>query len=63
MKYDILYFFRDNLFANSGTLGSWVDVAHLPDFLGDQIPERIIKWIGYAKSGLKLLNLSIKSFN
>ena len=57
-KYDITIFFRDNLFANSGTLGSWVDVAHLPDFLGDQIPERIIKWIGYAKGGLKLYDTS-----
>ena len=57
-KYDILYFFRDNLFANSGTLGSWIDVAHLPEFLGDDVPEQLIKWIGYAKSGLKLYDTS-----
>lgn len=57
-KYDILFFFRDNLFANSGTMGSWLDVAHLPDFLGDEIPERIVKWIGYAKGGLKLFDTS-----
>ena len=69
---DILIFFRDNLFANSGTLGSWLDVAHLPDFLGDEISERIVKWIGYAKGGLKLydtsqegdmLNTSFNSFD
>lgn len=57
-KYDILFFFRDNLFANSGTLGSWIDVAHLPEFLGDNVPEQLIKWIGYAKSGLKLYDTS-----
>jgi hypothetical protein len=57
-KYDILLFFRDNLFANSGTIGSWLDVAHIPDFLGDEIPERIVKWIAYAKSGLKLYDTS-----
>ena len=57
-KYDILHFFRDNLFANSGTLGSWIDVAHLPEFLGDNVPEQLIKWIGYAKSGLKLYDTS-----
>ena len=57
-RYDILLFFRDNLFSNSGTLGSWLDVAHLPDFLGDTVPERIVKWLGYAKSGLKLFDTS-----
>lgn len=71
-KYDILIFFRDNIFANSGTIGSWLDVAHLPEFLGDEISERIIKWIGYSKGGLKLydtsqegemLNTSFNSFD
>jgi hypothetical protein len=57
-KSDILHFFRDNLFANSGTIGSWIDVAHLPTFLGDNVPEQLIKWLGYAKSGLKLYDTS-----
>ena len=57
-RQDLLIFFRDNLFANSGTIGSWVDVAHLPDFLGDELPERIVKWISYAKGGLKLFDTS-----
>ena len=59
-KYDILLFFRDNIFANSGSIGTWLDVAHLPEFLGDEIPERIIKWLGYSKSGLKLFDTSME---
>jgi hypothetical protein len=26
-KYDLLFFFRDNLIANSGTVGDWLDVS------------------------------------
>ena len=59
-KYDILLFFRDNIFANSGSIGTWLDVAHLPDFLGDTIPEKLIKWLGYSKSGLKLFDTSME---
>ena len=71
-KYDMLLFFRDNAFANSGSTGSWLDVAHLPDFLGNSTPEKLIKWIAYAKGGLKLydtaqdgemLNTSFNSFD
>jgi hypothetical protein len=37
----MLYFFRDNLIANSGTVGDWIDVSMLPKFLGDNMTERI----------------------
>ena len=44
LKYDVLHFYRDNLIASSGTTGDWVDVSMLPAFLGDDLPERLIKW-------------------
>ena len=33
-KYDLLHFFRDNLIANSGTTGDWLDLSVLPTALG-----------------------------
>lgn len=57
-KYDVLCFFRDNVIANSGTVGDWVDVAHLPKFLGKDMAERLMKWEGYAKNGKKLYDSS-----
>ena len=57
-KYDILHFYRDNLIATSGTVGDWIDVAHLPAFLGKDVTERLIKWEAYAKSGKKLYDSS-----
>jgi hypothetical protein len=29
-KYDLLHFFRDNLIANSGVPGDWVDLPMIP---------------------------------
>lgn len=51
-KYNLLHFFRDNLIANSGTVGDFVDVSVLPKFLGSDLPERLKKWIVYKKSGI-----------
>lgn len=51
-KYNLLHFFRDNLIANSGTVGDFVDVSVLPKFLGSDLPERLKKWIAYKKSGI-----------
>lgn len=57
-KNDILYFYRDNLIAESGTAGDWLDVAHLPKFLGTDTAERLMKWKAYGKSGIKLIDSS-----
>lgn len=57
-KYDILHFYRDNIISESGTVGDWVDVAHLPAFLGKDVPEKLIKWKAYSKSGLKVYDSS-----
>ena len=57
-KYDILHFYRDNLIANSGTAGDWIDVSMLPKFLGSKLSERLQKWQAYKKSGIALVDSS-----
>lgn len=57
-KYNLLHFYRDNLIANSGTTGDWLDVSMLPKFLGVKLPERIQKWLSYKKSGIALIDTS-----
>lgn len=42
----------------SGSAGSWVDVAHLPVFLGKDTPERLMKFLAYKKQGLALMDSS-----
>lgn len=51
-KYDILHFYRDNLIANSGTVGDFIDVSMLPNFLGQSTAEKLEKYIAYKKSGI-----------
>jgi hypothetical protein len=57
-KYDCLHFYRDNVIAESGTVGDWLDVAHLPKFLGATVAERLMKWKAYKKTGLALYDSS-----
>lgn len=57
-KYDILNFYKESIIANSGTIGDWIDVTHLPAFLGDSPEERLIKWQAYKKTGIALLDSS-----
>lgn len=57
-KYDLLHFYRDNLIANSGTSGDWLDLSVLPTALGVKLPERIQKWIAYKKTGVALIDTS-----
>lgn len=55
-KYDVLHFHRDNLIANSGVQGDWLDVSMLPEFLGSTPSERLAKWTAYKKAGKALIN-------
>lgn len=55
-RYDLLLYYRDNLIATSGTIGDWIDVSHLPTFLGDNTPEILQKWIAYKKNGVALFD-------
>ena len=57
-RYDLLHVYRDNLIANSGTTGDFVDVSVLPKFLGVNLPERLLKWQTYKKQGLALIDSS-----
>ena len=57
-KYDLLLYCRDNLIATSGTVGDWIDIAHLPVVLGVSMPERIMKWLAYKKNGVALYDSS-----
>jgi len=40
-KYDLIMFIRDNLIANSGTVGDYLDMSMLPTWLGQGPAERI----------------------
>lgn len=55
-KYDILHYFRDNLIANSGTVGDWIDISLLPTFLGTEPLERVQKFLAYKKSGVGMID-------
>ena len=55
-RYDLLIFYRDNVIATSGTVGDWLDVSLIPDFLGENLGEKVQKWIAYKKSGIGLID-------
>ena len=57
-RYDLLLYYRDNLIANSGTIGDWIDETLIPSHLGVSMPERLAKWIALKKQGIGLLNSS-----
>lgn len=57
-KYDILHFYRDNLIANSGSVGDFIDVSMLPSFLGHDTAEKLEKYIAYKKSGIAPIDTS-----
>lgn len=57
-QYDLLHFYRDNLIANSGTVGDWIDLTLIPEKLGVNLPERIIAWQALKKQGIGLLDSS-----
>lgn len=57
-KFDVLNFYRDNVIAESGSAGDWLDLAYLPKVLGSDLTERIMKWKAYGKSGVKLIDSS-----
>lgn len=57
-KFDLLIYYRDNLIASSGTIGDWIDLASVPEFLGVEMPERLMKWKAYKKNGMALYDSS-----
>lgn len=57
-QYDLLNFYRDNLIANSGTIGDWVDLPLIPETLGVDLSERLTKWMALKKQGIGVLDSS-----
>lgn len=57
-KYDLITFFKDNIIANSGTAGDWIDFSMLPIALGDDLTERLQKFIAYKKTGIAPIDTS-----
>ena len=57
-QYNLLHFYRDNLIANSGTIGDWIDYTLIPAELGVNLPERLVKWQALKKQGLAVLDSS-----
>lgn len=57
-RYDLLHFYRDNLIAQSGSVGDFVNLPTLPTILGDDLSERLMKWKAYKKAGLALIDTS-----
>ena len=57
-RYDLLHFYRDNLIAQSGSVGDFVNLPTLPMILGDDLSERLMKWKAYKKQGLALIDTS-----
>lgn len=57
-KYNLLCFYRDNLIANSGTVGDIIDISVLPKLLGKDLPERLKNFISYKKGGIALIDSS-----
>lgn len=55
-KYDLAIYIRDNLIANSGTVGDYVDVSMLPSWLGQKPAERLQKYIAYKKTGTAIID-------
>ena len=62
-RYDLLLYYRDNLIATSGTVGDWVDMAHLPEVLGEEFTERFSKWQAYKKNGVAWFDSSQEGAN
>lgn len=57
-KYNIVHYLRDNMMANSGTIGDYVDLAKLPACLGSDWSERLEKLTAYKKQGMYLFDSS-----
>ena len=60
---DVLQYHMDSLLSTSGTVGDWIDVASLPEFLGQETPERLLRWIAYKKQGIALFDSSQEGAN
>jgi len=57
-KYDILFYHYENIVATSGTKGTRVVLENIPKEFGDDLFERMAKYMYYKKHGLEVISLS-----
>lgn len=57
-KIDILHYHAENLLAISGTKAIVVNYPDIPVWMGDTEQQRIMKWLGYVKQGVSVVDFS-----
>lgn len=57
-KIDILHYHAENLLAISGTRAIMVNFPDIPAWMGSNPTERIMKWLGYLKQGIGIVDYS-----
>jgi anti-sigma28 factor (negative regulator of flagellin synthesis) len=57
-KIDILHYHAENLLAISGTKAIMVNFPDIPAWMGKNPVQRIMKWLGYLKQGLAVVDTS-----
>lgn len=57
-NYDLLLYKKDNIAALAGTAGAIVDIAQLPEMLGEDMTERLMKYQALRKIGLAVIDTS-----
>lgn len=55
-KYNIYYFHRDNLVANAGVKGMFVDLSMIPTHMGDTPEDRLLSFMAVSKQGFAPIN-------
>lgn len=55
-KYNVYYFHRDNLVANAGVKGMYVDLSMLPSYMGDSPEDRLMQFMAISKQGFAPIN-------
>lgn len=59
-SFDVLTYLRDNLISNSGVKGSRINFAAIPQFLGTDPMERLMKFIALKKQGSEVYDGSME---
>ena len=62
-RYDLLFYYRDNVVAYSGVSGVIMDDSLLPTKLGVSWPERVQKWLAYKKQGIMWIDTAQEGRN
>ncbi len=55
-KYDVLHYHWESLIAMSGGKAVMVDYADIPVWMGASETERVMKWLGYLKQGVAMID-------